>query len=304
MTVPSRACLITPAHRPGLWRKSRGAGADMVILDLEDGVPPNAKAEARTAVAEALAEGPWERPALGIRINGLDSAWAISDLLAIGSAEGWPATIVVPKVNDRSVVEWVATTLDQLGAPMPDRGGPAIDALIEDVRGLSRLDTIAAASPRMRALIFGPGDYSASQGIRLDLCEPQHRLANELWNHARERIVVAARAAGLAAIDGPYVQIADLEGLDIDSAWAARRGFAGRLVIHPSHVAPVVAAFSPTEAEFAAARRLLDVMAGAGESSRGAIELDGMMVDAAQVRLARYILSLSEQNSAQIGKNA
>ena len=244
---------------------------------------------------------PWKRPALGIRINGLDTAWALADLLAIGAAPAWPAIIVIPKVDDPSVVAWVATTLDQLGAPMPDRGGPAIDALIEDVRGLSRLDAIAAASPRIRALVFGPGDYSASQGIRLDPREPQHRIANELWNHARERIVVAARAAGLAAIDGPYVQIADLEGLDIDSAWAARRGFTGRLVIHPSHVAPVVAAFSPKEAEIAAARRLLDVMAGAGESSRGAISLDGMMVDAAQLRIARYILSLSEQNSGLTG---
>lgn len=295
MQVPSRACLITPAHRPGLWRKSRQAGADLVILDLEDSVPPNAKTEARAAVAEALAEGPWQRPALGIRINGLDSPWALADLLAIGAAGGWPATVVVPKVNDRSVVQWVATTLDQLGAPQPDRGGPAIDALIEDVNGLSRLDAIATASPRMRALIFGPGDYSASQGIRLDLSEPQHRMAGDLWNHARERIVVAARGAGLAAIDGPYVQIADLEGLDIDSAWAARRGFAGRLIIHPSHVAPTIAAFSPTEAEITAAKRLLTIMAEADESGRGAIRLDGMMVDAAQVRLAQYILSLSGQ---------
>jgi citrate lyase subunit beta/citryl-CoA lyase len=302
MHVPSRASLITPANRPGLWRKSRQAGADVVILDLEDSVPAEAKAEARTAIREALAEGPWDRPALGIRINGLDSVWALADLLAIGAADGWPAIIVVPKVSDPAVIDWVATTLDQLGAPQADQGGPAIDALIEDVRGLSRLDAIAAASPRLRALIFGPGDYSASQGIRLELSEPQHRLANELWNHARERIVVAARAAGLAAIDGPYAQIGDLDGLAIDAAWAARRGFAGKWVIHPSHVAPTVAAFSPTAAEIAAAKRLLEAMAAEQGSARGAVRLHGAMVDAAQVRLARNILALSDQESSNVGK--
>lgn len=297
MQVPSRASLITPAHRSGLWRKSRQAGADLVILDLEDSVPADAKAEARAILGEALAEGPWSRPALGIRINGLDSSWALADLLAVGAADGWPATIVVPKVNDRAVIDWVAATLDQLGAPQVDRGGPSIDALIEDVRGLSRLDAIAATSPRVRALIFGPGDYSASQGIRLDTSKPQHLLANELWSHAREQIVVAARAAGLVAIDGPYVQIDDLDGLAVDAAWAARRGFAGKWVIHPSHVAPVVAAFSPTKAEIESAKRLLDAVAVTEGSGRGAVRLDGAMVDAAQVRLARYILSLSGQTT-------
>ncbi len=288
---PRRTCLTVPGSSDRFLAKARTLTADEVILDLEDAVAPSAKDQARTLVAAAL-EGGWPgQRVLAVRINGVDGPWAYRDVIEIVERSGrWLDAIVLPKVSAPEHVSWLDLLLSQVeaAAGLPS-GQIVIEAQIEDAAGLAAVDQIAASSPRLAALVFGPADFMASVGMRsLSIgAQPAGYAGGDAFHYALMRILVAARSAGLQAIDGPYAAIGDIEGLTAAAASTAALGFDGKWVLHPDQIGPVNAAFSPGQDEYERAEALLEAyeQASTGEG-RGAVRHGGEMIDEASRKLA------------------
>jgi citrate lyase subunit beta / citryl-CoA lyase len=236
--------------------------ADEIVVDLEDGVPPEAKAAARDRLGEAAAVG-----TLAVRVNGLRSPWWREDLVA--AAERVPDVVVVPKVESAEDVATVAALL-------PD--GVGLEVQIETARGLVEVERIAAAGGPLEALFFGPGDFAASLGV------PVLTIGAGAFDYALARISVAAHAHGLQAVDGPYATLADLDGLRASAERALAHGYDGKWVVHPDQIGPVNDVFTPSDEELERARRIL-------AADDGAARLDGDMVDVATKKLAAAVLA-------------
>jgi len=244
-----------------------------VIIDLEDGVSPARKGDARTAASAALAFsfGPRERL---LRINALASPWGEDDLAALRDARVLPDTVVIPKVDTPAQVLTVARAFD----------GKAVDLLphIETARGLLNAAAIAACHPRVSGLFFGAGDYLVETGGQRT---PQTLL------HPRSVVVAAAAAAQVVAIDTPYFRLGDLQGLEADATSAAELGFAGKAAIHPEQLPVLNRVFAPPPARVAWAER---VIATADQAGAGVFVVDGEMADAMTVRIARRVLAAAQ----------
>ncbi len=251
-----RSCLTVPGDDPRKLEKAAGLAADEVILDLEDAVALGRKDEARELVARALRDHDWQATTVAIRVNRGSEA----DLALVREVR--PDVVVLPKVESP----------DELaGLPVP------AEAQIETARGLVECERIAAA-PGLEALVLGPGDLAASLGL------PELTIgAGAHVDYALARVVVAARAFGLAAVDGPFVALDDEAGLRASAGRARALGYDGKWCIHPSQIAVVNEIFAPTEAELERARRILEV--------EGVARVDGEMVDEANRRMARAILA-------------
>jgi citrate lyase subunit beta/citryl-CoA lyase len=288
---PRRSCLTVPGSSERFLTKARGLAADEVILDLEDAVAPAVKEQARTLVAAALASGDWAAPVRAVRINGAVSQWAHRDVIEVVERAGARLdAIVLPKVSTPAHIVWLDLLLGQVeqsvGLPA---GGIAIEAQIEDAAGLVAVDAIAAASARLAALVFGPADFMASLGMRsLRIgAQPDGYAGGDAFHYPHLRILVAARAAGLQAIDGPYAAIGDLTGLKAAAASVAALGFDGKWVVHPGQIDPVNAAFAPDQDSYDHAELILDAYAHAAATQhRGAVMLDAEMIDEASRKLA------------------
>jgi len=288
-----RSQLVTPAASERVIAKALALECDSLVLDLEDAIAPGAKAEARAVLRRALADAASARDPrreLGVRVNGLDSPWCLDDLLAL---QGLPIdTVVVPKIHRAEDL----VTFDHLLRQLELRGGAAqalgltLQPLIESAAGLENAAAIARASPRCVSLIFGVGDFMADTGV--DLSSP-------LLPGARCRIVTAAAAAGLPAIDHVHPAIADTEGLLVAARESRALGFAGKWAIHPRQLAPIHAAFSPSPEELANARRIVDAYEAALREGRGAIAVDGRLVDEAVLKTARRHLALADRLQAR-----
>jgi citrate lyase subunit beta/citryl-CoA lyase len=282
-----------PGSSERFLAKAAGLAADELIFDLEDAVAPAAKQQARALVAAAVAGGAWREPAsllLAVRINGVTTEWAHRDVIDVVERSGARLdAIVLPKVSGPGHIVWLDLLLGQVerAAGLP-AGGIAIEAQIEDAAGLAAADQIAAASPRLAALIFGPADFMASLGTRsLRIGAQPDGYAGDAFHYPLMRILVAARAAGLQAIDGPYAAIGDLDGLARASASAAALGYDGKWVVHPDQIQPVNAAFSPSQAEFDRAEGILEAYEHAtGVQQRGAVMFGDEMIDEASRKLA------------------
>jgi citrate lyase subunit beta / citryl-CoA lyase len=288
---PRRSCLTVPGSSERFLAKAAGLGADEVILDLEDSVAAPAKDQARDLVARAVAGGDWPGRVLAVRVNDVTSQWAYRDVIEVTERSGGRLdAIVLPKVSAPGHVVWLDLLLGQIeqASGLP-RGAVAIEAQIEDAAGLAAIEAIAAASPRLVALIFGPGDFMASVGmgsLRIG-GRPEGYSGGDPLYYPLMRILVAARAAGLQAIDGPYAAIGDLAGLAAASSSVAALGFDGKWVVHPDQIERVNAAFSPSQQQYDHAERILDAYThAAGAQQRGAILLDGEMIDEASRKLA------------------
>src|SRR5580658_5644320 len=293
---PRRSCLTVPGSSARFLAKARDLAADEVILDLEDAVAPAAKEQARAQVSAALA-GPglagagWAAPVRAVRINGVVTQWAHRDVIdVVEQAGAWLDAIVLPKVSAPDHIIWLDLLLGQVeqAAGLP-AGKIAIEAQIEDAPGLAAVDAIATASARLAALIFGPADFMASLGMRsLRIgAQPDGYAGGDAFHYPHLRILVAARAAGLQAIDGPFAAIGDLEGLSAAAVSVASLGFDGKWVVHPSQIEPVNAAFAPDQASYDRAELIIDAYAKAAEDHRrGAVMLDGEMIDEASRKLA------------------
>jgi citrate lyase beta subunit len=290
-----RSELAVPASRPDMIAKAVASAADVVFLDLEDAVAPDQKTEARQHVVRAVRELDWSAKPRTYRVNGLDTPFFYRDLIDVVEAAGDRLDLViVPKVNRPADVYVVETLLGQIEANHGFDRPIGLEVQIETAEGLQNCDRIARASRRIEALIFGPGDYAASVRMPLaaiggtdewDAAYPGHR-----FHDAMHRILVAGRAAGLRVIDGPYADFRDLEGLRQAAMRSRALGYDGKWCIHPAQIDVVNDVFSPTEAEVAWATRVADAYDAAQGAGSGSIALDGKMIDAASIRMARVTL--------------
>jgi len=265
--------------------KGRSIAVDEVILDLEDSVAADAKNEARTALIEALARPDWQPRTVAVRINAVGTPWFRDDVEELVSrvAERIDA-LVVPKVEDVEQLRLIDDGLAELERHAGKDSPIALEALIETALGLRNIDELAAATDRLEALILGPADLAASLGLPDG--DPEAR--DEALGFARSTLLVAARAAGLAAIDGPYLRIDDEEGLRRSADRARSLGYDGKWALHPAQVAPLEDLFTPGAAEVERARAVLGALAADGA---GVASLDGEMVDEASRKRAEAILA-------------
>jgi citrate lyase subunit beta/citryl-CoA lyase len=245
--------------------KAPSLPADEVVVDLEDGVAPVDKETARGRAVAALRRGPLGRTT-ALRVNARPTPWWEDDLRA--AAEAGPDVVVLPKVESAEDVSAAAELLP---------AGIGLEVLIETVRGLVEVERIAAASDRLEALVFGPADMAASLGV------PVLTIGAGSSEYALRRVVAAARAFGLQAVDGPHARLRDDLGLVLSARRALAHGYDGKWVIHPSQIEPVNFTFTPSPADVERAERIL-------ATSGGAERLDGEMVDEAARKLAESLL--------------
>jgi (S)-citramalyl-CoA lyase len=274
-----RSLLFTPGLRVERFAKALGGGADMVCLDLEDGVAPDFKEEARDKAIPALFDaGVAGGAARALRINPIKTLLGMRDMLALAEYGGAPPALLLPKIESPEEVRWVAELLDEAGYPET-----RLMVIIETGRALEAALDIAAASKRTDTLLFGAADLSAEFGASLDW---------EALHYARGRAVHAAASAGLDLIDVPHLDIKDEAGLAREAHLAQRMGFTGKAAIHPVQIAAINQAFSPTAETVDYARR---VIAAYEASPHGVTLLDGKVVEMPVVRAMRRALGIAEK---------
>jgi len=285
-----RSCLSVPASSERFLAKARGLAVDEVMLDLEDSVAPAAKPEARALAVAALKAGGWDGKLVAVRVNDAGTQWAYQDVIAaVTGAPGAVDSLILPKVSSPAAVIWLDLLLGQLEAEAGlERGRTRIEVQIEDAAGLAAVEAIAAASPRLVSLVFGPADFMASIGMRsLTVGGQPEGYAFDAHHYALMRMLVAAKANGLQAIDGPYAKIGDAAGLRAAATSVAALGFDGKWVLHPGQVDVVNEVFTPSAADYARAIRILDAYQQATEvDRRGAVMLDDEMIDEASRKMA------------------
>ncbi len=284
--------LTTPGHSLSMMAKAAASDAHEVICDLEDACALSQKVAARDVVAQALRTLPWGERLRAFRVNPVGSPFFEDDLRHVLGAAGDAAdVVVVPKVSGADDVRLVCA---RIGAIERDRGLPEgrirLEVLVETASALQRIDEVASASPRLDALLFGVADYAADVGAVFD---------RDAWTdfvYAKQRLVAAARAAGLQAIDGVTFQFRDADLCAEDARRARRAGFDGKWVIHPSQIALVHDAFRPTPEQVARAERVVETHRRADSAEgRGAIVVDDAMVDLASVRVQERVLALARR---------
>ena len=284
---PRRSCLSVPARPSRKLEKASQLVADEVVVDLEDSVPAEQKAEARAAVAEALAQGKWASTTVSVRINGTATPWFEDDARAVAGAGERLDSVVVPKAETPADLQRTDVLLSEAGAATGRDRPIGLQALIESARGLRDVNAIAEATPRLEALILGPADMSVSLGF----VSPEE---GPRWDFVRGAVLVAARAAGIQAIDGPCLEIGDPERLRASAGRARELGFDGKWALHPAQIEPLNELFSPSPEETGRARAILAALADAGD---GAVMLDGEMIDEASRKRAEALLARA--NAAQ-----
>ncbi len=286
--------LAVPGSNPRFIEKAQGLDADEIFLDLEDAVAPSAKADARRLVVDALNDGDWTGKVRAVRVNDLATPWAYRDVIDVVEGAGRNLDcLILPKAQDASHVQWLDRLVTQIelatGLP-PGRIG--IEAQIEDARGMTGIDAIAASSPRLESLVFGPGDLMASINMRtLTVGEqPPGYTEGDAYHYILMRILFAARAHDLQAIDGPYFNVRDVDAFRRVAARSAALGFDGKWVLHPAQVEAGNEVFSPAQEDYDRAELILDAYAHATEvEGRGAATLGDEMIDEASRKMALVV---------------
>ena len=289
-----RSCLAVPGSNPRFLEKAQSLAADEVFLDLEDSVAPGVKDEARRNVVAALREGDWSGRTVVVRVNDLTTRWTYRDVIEIVEGAGDRLDcVMLPKVSDASHVVWLDTLLGQIerAVGLPE-GGIGVEAQIEDARGLVNVDDIAASSPRLETLVFGPADFMASIGMRTLVVgeQPPGYGEGDAYHYILMRILMAARANGLQAIDGPYLQIRDVDGFRRVAMRSAALGFDGKWVLHPAQVEAANEVFSPSQEDYDHAELILDAYEYfTTVEKRGAVMLGDEMIDEASRKMALVV---------------
>jgi citrate lyase subunit beta/citryl-CoA lyase len=286
---PRRSCLSVPGSSPKMLSKAPSLPADEVFCDLEDSVAPGEKEAARGNVIEALKSNDWGSKTVVVRINAIDTRWAYRDVVEVVEAAGdYLDCIMIPKVQAPGEVEFVDHLLRMIEETKGIDHRIGIEAQIENGPGLTLIDEIAFASDRLETLIFGPGDMAAALGMpSLTVGETIPEYPGDHWHWVLMRILVAARTAGLQAIDGPYAKIRDLDGYREVSRRARILGFDGKWVLHPGQVEVANEVFTPSQAEYERAEQILAAYAKATDTDRlGAVMLDEEMIDEASRKMA------------------
>jgi malyl-CoA/(S)-citramalyl-CoA lyase len=311
-----RSELAVPGIQPRFFDKAAASAADVVFLDLEDAVAPDDKEQARKNAIGALNDIDWGDKTMAVRINGLDTHYMYRDVVDLMEQAGRRLDIImIPKVGTASDVYAVDMLVTQIEQAKGYETRVGFSLLIETALGMANVEAIAGASPRNEALHFGPADYAASTGARTTnvgganpdyavLTDPDDEGGRavhwgDMWHYAQARVVVAARANGLRPIDGPLGDFKDPEGYRAAARRAAALGFEGKWAIHPSQIDLANEAFSPSDAEVAQARRVLEAMAQAAREGKGAVALDGRLIDIASIRQAEVIVKKAELIAAR-----
>jgi citrate lyase subunit beta/citryl-CoA lyase len=289
-----RSTLAVPGSNRRFLEKAQGLRADEVFLDLEDSVAPSAKREARENVVAALNEGDWTGKIRAVRVNDLSTQWTYRDVIDVveGAGAGLDC-LILPKVQRAADVQWLDRLLTQLelatGLPV---GDIAIEAQIEDARGMTAIDEIAASSPRLEALIFGPGDFMASLNMKTLIVgeQPPGYTEGDAYHYILMRILVAARAQDLQAIDGPYFNVRDVEAFTRVARRSAALGFDGKWVLHPGQVEAANEVYAPAQDDYDHAELILDAYEYyTTVEQRGAAMLGDEMIDEASRKMALVV---------------
>ncbi len=291
-TRARRTCLAVPGSSPKMLGKAPGMNVDEVFLDLEDSVALGEKAQARRNVIAALQDGDFGDTTVVVRVNAVDTHFCYRDIVEVVEAAGDHIDcIMVPKVQDPGQLEFVDHLLRMIEIEKGIGHTIGLEAQIEDARGLTNIDDIAFASERLETLILGPGDMAAALGMPgTTLGSRSAAYPGDMWHAVLMRILIAARNAGIQAIDGPYAKIKDDEGLREVAGMAKALGFDGKWVLHPAQVDIVNEVFSPTLEEFEHATDLLAAYARATEGEgTGALMFGDVMIDEASKKMADVI---------------
>ncbi len=292
-----RCCLSVPGSREDMLEKARQIVIDQIVIDWEDAVAPDQKQRARDVTLAALAL-PWKASSVSVRINGVETPHCLNDVLAITqkrSNQGQAVeSLVLPKTASTSQIHFVSTLLDQLNVDDDPMAPSNIEALIEDADGMINAHAIALASPRLEALIFGMGDFAAAQGIQTTVIGDQSGYDADLWHYPRYRLIMAARAANIAAIDGPFAAFKDADGLKRDCRVARLMGMNGKWAIHPGQAETIAEHFTPSQTQVDQARKQKTAFEEALKQGHGAVAVDGAMVDQASINLLEPLLADAE----------
>ena len=291
-----RCQLAVPGSSEKMMTKSAGLECDYVFLDLEDAVAPNAKAEARRMVVDALNNLDWKPKTVAVRINDVETPHCHDDIIEVVTSAGDNLdTIILTKVKNSHHVLFVHYLLDQLEAKLGLSKRIGIECLIEEVEGMMNVEEIAACSDRIECLIFGMGDYSASQAMNLkNVGEDDSRYPPDLWHYPRYKLTIAARAHGIDPVDGPYANFRDEETFRTECERGAVLGMVGKWAIHPSQVETAQQVYSPDQEEVDNARKQMAAYDDALAQGLGAIQVDGVMVDAASVRILQNVIDKAD----------
>jgi malyl-CoA/(S)-citramalyl-CoA lyase len=308
-----RSELAVPGSNVRMLEKAPDAGADIVMLDLEDAVAPDDKEQARVNIIDALREQDWSKTAVSLRINGLDTHYCYRDIVEVVEEAGQHLdTIMIPKAGCAGDVHLVATLLTQIEDAMRLERRIGISVLIETAIGMVNCEEIARACPeRMEAMVFGVADYAASiqspttsiGGANPDYAvltdaggaSERERHWGDQWHYALSRIAVVCRAYGLRPIDGPYGDFNDPEGFIAAARRSAVLGFEGKWAIHPSQIELANEVFTPDDRLVEKTHRIMAAMKDAAAQGKGAVSLDGRLIDAASIRMAERLLAKVQQ---------
>jgi malyl-CoA/(S)-citramalyl-CoA lyase len=302
-----RSELAVPGSNPAMFEKAAKSAADIIFLDCEDAVAPDDKEQARKNIVEGLNDIDWGGKTMMVRINGLDTHYMYRDVVDIVEACPRLDMILIPKVGVAADVYALDMLVTQIETAKRRTRRIGFEVLIETALGMANVEAIAQASRRLEAMSFGVADYAAStrarttviggvnrdSGVLTDKDERGERdyFWTDQWHAAQTRMMVACRAYGLRPIDGPFGDFSDPDGYDAAAKRAAVLGYEGKWAIHPSQIELANKVFTPSDAEVTKARRIMEAMAQAARDGKGAVSLDGRLIDAASIRMAEALLA-------------
>src|SRR3984957_9516093 len=301
-----RSELAVPGSNTSLFEKAAKSAADVVFLDVEDAVAPDEKEQARKYIIQGLNEIDWGAKTMMVRINGLDTHYMYRDVVDVVEACPRLDMILIPKTGVAADVYAVDMLVTQIETAKKRTRRIGFEVLIETALGMANVEAIAQASKRLEAMSFGVADYAASTrarttvigGVNIDCGVLTDKDADgkrdyfwtDPWHAAQTRMMVACRAYGLRPIAGPFGDFKDPDGFRAAAKRAAVLGYEGKWAIHPSQIALCNEVFTPSEAEVTRARRIMDAMEQAAREGRGAVSLDGRLIDYASIRMAEALL--------------
>jgi malyl-CoA/(S)-citramalyl-CoA lyase len=309
-----RSELAVPGSNPSLFQKSAKSNADIIFLDLEDAVAPSDKEQARRNVIAALNEVDWGIKTMMVRINGLDTHYMYRDVVDVVEACPRLDMILIPKVGVAADVYALDMLVTQIETAKQRTKHIGFEALIETALGMANVEAIAQSSRRLEAMSFGVADYAASTRARTTVIggvNPDYGVLADKdseggrnyfwadqWHAAQTRMLIACRAYGLRPIDGPFGDFSDADGYLAAAKRAAVLGYEGKWAIHPSQIELANQVFTPSEAEVTKARRILEAMDQAAKEGKGAVSLDGRLIDIASIRMAEALLNKAKAVAA------
>lgn len=283
-----RVQLSTPGSSEKMIQKAAESKADHVFLDLEDAVAPNQKRDARKKIIQGLKSLDWGRKTRCVRINDLTTEYAFEDIIEVVEGAGEHLdTIMMTKVMTPADVLFADKLLHQLEKKLKLERRIGLEALIEEVEGMQNVDAIARCTPRLECLVFGMGDFSASMGVTNKSVGESGGYPGDIWHYARFRMVMACRAAGIDPVDGPFADFRNPDAYREECKRSMILGCVGKWAIHPSQIDIALDVYSPKPDDVARARKLEKAYAEAEARGLGAINVDGVMVDVASIRILR-----------------